>query len=710
MKWRRALIVLASVPSIAFATGTAMAGPAGALTTSAGTPAAVNRPSVEAFPAGHWGAAQPVPGLAKLNAGGAARVEAITCSSTGSCLAGGSYQDSAHHDQVFAAFEVKGTWQPATTIPGLATLNAGGLADVASLSCGETGDCSIGGSYIDAQGNDIPWVANSVAGTWQPVQGLITTDLISIDSQLVQKLGAVNSISCATAGNCAAVLTMPSLVGGTAQAAPFVATEFNGIWGTPQPAVIDSRPGEQLPAELTTVSCAGQDAFCITGGFYTDGNEHQHAIVMFGMLTPHGPSWGGATEPPGLTALPGYGTVSPNAAVTSVSCLSTGDCAASGFYIDSAKHHQAFTGGEVNGSQWTTRMIPGMAELNTGGQAFAADMSCGDPGECAVVGDFNDSASQSQAFVDAESGHEWRNAQEIFGISNNLSAAATDVSCFGPGFCTAGGSYHDDDGHLQAFVAADGRGSWSGARKLAGNLNAGGNAGLTGISCGFFSNCVAGGFYTDAAGHQSGWVADESTLATTILSVSAATLAAGHEQAEHITVAVKPLSGGTPTGTVTVTAGSKDLCTITLAHGGGTCSLRARQLPQGSDHVTGTYSGDGTYVGSVSNSRSIKVLPARSATATALTLSAPKIKAGHEQSEHLTVRVSGQLSSTPTGKVTITTGSATICVITLAKGKGGCMLASGKLRPGSYHLTAAYPGSSSFGASISPNKVLTVTH
>jgi hypothetical protein len=124
----------------------------------------------------------------------------------------------------------------------------------------------------------------------------------------------------------------------------------------------------------------------------------------------------------------------------------------------------------------------------------------------------------------------------------------------------------------------------------------------------------------------------------------------------------------------------------------------------------GTYSGDDSYLGSVSNSRSIKVLPARSATATALALSAAKVKAGHEQSEHLTVRVSGHLTGPPPGKVTITTGSATICVITLANGKGGCTLAPRKLRPGSYHLTAAYPGSISFGASISPKKAFPVTH
>lgn len=40
-----------------------------------------------------------------------------------------------------------GTWGTAQEVPGTATLNAGGLAQVNSVSCGAAGKCSAGGFY-----------------------------------------------------------------------------------------------------------------------------------------------------------------------------------------------------------------------------------------------------------------------------------------------------------------------------------------------------------------------------------------------------------------------------------------------------------------------------------------------------------------------------------------------------------------------------------
>ena len=322
MNWRRALLALTGAASSALATGTALAGPAAAVTTSAGTVAIVTRPAVTALAAGRWGSAQPIPGLAALNAGGSARVEHLSCASPGNCAAGGSYQDAAHHDQVFAAIEANGTWGMATAIPGLAALNAGGLADVTAVSCGEAGDCAIGGSYENAQGDDIPWVDDSVAGTWRTAKGLITTNLTSIDSEFTQKIGTVNSISCAVAGGCAAAVTLPALVAIGSQLDPeagaYIATELNGIWGTPQPAAIIASGAAQLPAELDSVSCADTPTTRIAGGYYTDGNENQHATIMFGFIDFSGDTWGGDAEPPGITALPGYNTRNPFADVVQV--------------------------------------------------------------------------------------------------------------------------------------------------------------------------------------------------------------------------------------------------------------------------------------------------------------------------------------------------------------------------------------------------------
>src|SRR5262249_9477685 len=154
-----------------------------------------------------------------------------------------------------------------------------------------------------------------------------------------------------------------------------------------------------------------------------------------------------------------------------------------------------------------------------------------------------------------------------------------------------------------------------------GNLNAGGNAGVTAVSCTPNANCTAGGFFTDAAGHQSAWVADDSTNTTTALSVSASSVAVGQGQQARVNGKVAPLTGGTAAGTVTVLAsGTTTVCTITLANGSGSCSLGASQLPVGSYRFTANYGGDTFYFGSSSKKNpTVSVLPAGSATTTALT-------------------------------------------------------------------------------------------
>ncbi len=710
MKWRRKLIVLASAASSALAIGMTMGGSGAVLTASAGALAANTSAASAVTPVGQWGPAKQVPGLAALNVGGSARVQALTCSSPGNCAAGGMYTDAAHRQQAFAVTEAKGVWGTAVAIPGLVTLNAGGSADVRSVSCGEAGDCAIGGSYTDAKGNNNPWVADSVVGTWGKAQELITFDLTNIDANFGQHVGDVTSISCASAGNCAATVTMPSIdQGATPLAAPDIATEVNGIWGTPQPAAIVSSTAAQLPAELSSVSCAGTVVFCIAGGSYTDGSGRAHAIVMFGTIDDRGGVWGAAGEVPGITGLPGYNTASPFARVASVSCLASGDCAASGFYLDTHGNDQVFTGGAASGGQWANQAFPGAAELNTGGKMFVDSMSCGALGECAVAGSFGDSSSHEQAWVDSQSGGLWRNAQQILGVNDNPFAAASSVSCAGTGFCFAGGLFTDSAGHTQAFVAGDIAGTWGGAQLIAGNLNAGGNAGVTGISCSAASSCAAGGFYADAAGHQQGWVADDSTATSTALSVSAATITAGSEQSEKITAKVSPLNGGTATGTVSVAAGATSVCTITLAGGTGSCSLTASQLPVGSYTLTGTYSGDTFFAGSTSAGKAVSVLTAARATATALTLSASTVKVGQEQNEHLTAKVTAPSGGTPGGKVTVKAGSVILCTITLSGGKGTCSPTASKLAAGTYQLTATYSGSTAFAASTSGKKALTVT-
>jgi hypothetical protein len=109
---------------------------------------------------GTWGTATGVPGLAALNAGGSADVLSLSCESAGNCAAAGSYLDSSSHQQAFVASENNGTWGTAIEVPGSGTLNTGGSAQVVSVSCTPAGYCAGGGEYSVPSGNEQPFVVS----------------------------------------------------------------------------------------------------------------------------------------------------------------------------------------------------------------------------------------------------------------------------------------------------------------------------------------------------------------------------------------------------------------------------------------------------------------------------------------------------------------------------------------------------------------------
>src|SRR5215467_12364624 len=95
--------------------------------------------------AGTWRTAVEVPGLGALNKGGDAQVFSVSCASAGNCAAGGYYTDRSGHFQAFVASERNGTWRTAVEVPGTGALNKGGNASVFSVSCASAGNCAAGG-------------------------------------------------------------------------------------------------------------------------------------------------------------------------------------------------------------------------------------------------------------------------------------------------------------------------------------------------------------------------------------------------------------------------------------------------------------------------------------------------------------------------------------------------------------------------------------
>src|SRR6516225_522267 len=76
--------------------------------------------------AGIWHTAIEVPGLGSLNKGGRAFLASVSCASAGNCAAGGAYTDGSGYEQAFVVGERHGTWGKAIEVPGSGMLNAGG--------------------------------------------------------------------------------------------------------------------------------------------------------------------------------------------------------------------------------------------------------------------------------------------------------------------------------------------------------------------------------------------------------------------------------------------------------------------------------------------------------------------------------------------------------------------------------------------------------
>ncbi|MGD0687681.1 MAG: hypothetical protein ABSA03_21530, partial [Streptosporangiaceae bacterium] len=148
---------------------------------------------------GTWKTAIEVPGTAALNAGGNALGYSVSCPSAGNCAAGGYYKDISGNYQAFVASEVNGTWKTAIKVPGTAALNKGGNAGITSVSCGTAGNCAAGGFYEDVSVHGQAFVASEVNGTWKAAVEVPGTAALNAGGD-----AAVYSVSCASAGKCAA--------------------------------------------------------------------------------------------------------------------------------------------------------------------------------------------------------------------------------------------------------------------------------------------------------------------------------------------------------------------------------------------------------------------------------------------------------------------------------------------------------------------------
>ncbi|MHB1431643.1 MAG: hypothetical protein ACYCVZ_05965 [Streptosporangiaceae bacterium] len=429
------------------------------------------------------------PGAGALYARGDSKVLSVSCTAAGNCAAAGSFTDRARHGQAFVVSERHGIWGRAEEVPGLAALNVGGSAGIHQVSCSSAGNCSAGGWYKDAAGQVQAFVSTEVRGTWRaaiPVPGILALN--------TGGYAVVQTLSCASAGNCLAAGTYSAMIGGVPAGLPFVADQVRGAWRPAhelQGALIAGAVG----AQITSASCA-TPGNCAVGGSYTDDPGGNQAFVADEV----GHSWQPAMEVPGTARL-NLG----NAQTTAVSCPSAGQCAAVGYFASrKSGYSQAFVVSQRNGTWGQARPVMPAGHHPAFQRSQLNSVSCGSAGNCsaggtafggAIVGRFN-------ALVVGETRGTWSAGRQLpasRALGKVVGAAQIlALSCAAPGYCAAGGQYMNGSGDLSAFVAKERAGRWQPAIEVPGiaALNTGGIAQVTAVSCGAVGHCRAGGFYS----------------------------------------------------------------------------------------------------------------------------------------------------------------------------------------------------------------------
>lgn len=412
-------------------------------------------------------------------------INSISCSSAGNCSAVGEYRNQAGRPEGLLLTDTAGKW--ATGVEAVLPTNADvaeQLVTLNSVSCASPGNCSAVGSYYDGLAR-YGLLLTETAGKWATgVEAVLPGD-----AAVLNQNADLKSVSCASPGNCTAVGSYSGTGGGA-----LVLTETAGKWATGVEAGLPANASTTDPvAGLSSVSCASAGS-CSSVGLYVDSSGGAQGLL----LTETAGTWGTGVE----AALPANATIASEQGVglPSVSCSSAGNCSAVGSYNNDTGSNDAVLLTETDGT-WATGVkaaLPTNADPTD--QVDLNAVSCPSAASCAAVGDYVDRGGNIRSLLLTREVGKWAR-----GIGVALPANAThtapfqlgglaSVSCASPGNCSAVGKYRSrwDGSAVQGLLVTETDGSWlPGVEAVLPEY--GGD--LTSVSCSSARYCsAAGGF------------------------------------------------------------------------------------------------------------------------------------------------------------------------------------------------------------------------
>lgn len=367
--------------------------------------------------------------------GPAVGLTSVSCASPGNCTAVGSYFGSSGVEGLLLT-ERAGRWQ--TGIEALLPANATPSSAFVSLnwvSCASAGNCSAVGSYTDSSDVSHPLVLTQTGGTWQAgIEPALPSNADSSGSS------DLTSVSCSSAGNCNAVGNYESSSGQEG----LLLTETEGAWRAGAEAVLPGNAVAGKPVFLTSISCASAGNCAAVGTYNDDRESNDNSSPDILLLTEKAGTWrAGVRAALPADSVPAGAPRDPY--VDSVSCASAGDCVAVGSYTSRQYSDEGLLLSEKAG-KWRTGVearLPVAPWLQKNVyDAYLLSVSCASPGECTAVGGYTGKTSVGPGLLVSETRGRWETGVAVRSRSNpNAGVVLNTVSCPSAVRCAAAGGY-----------------------------------------------------------------------------------------------------------------------------------------------------------------------------------------------------------------------------------------------------------------------------
>ena len=222
---------------------------------------------------GRWSRAFPLALPAGAAAQPYAQVSGIACHSAGNCVAVGDYQyGRSGNTQAFIAIESHGAWARAFTprLPVNAASPVSALLE--AVSCTSDGSCEAVGNYLDSSGNAQTMVlAKPSAGPWGQA-----TEIASPPNAATNPDALMTGIACTVPGSCAAV---GSYSVSASQFAAMGAVEVRGAWHRATQITLPHGAIPSTFTAMNSVSCP-RPSQCLGVGQYAVSATQSRAMTV----------------------------------------------------------------------------------------------------------------------------------------------------------------------------------------------------------------------------------------------------------------------------------------------------------------------------------------------------------------------------------------------------------------------------------------------